>query len=339
MLCYALLKFLPPAFIEQNYSRGFYQWVRKFFDNSFGKLPFPAYYLFVLVIFLIILKWFLHFFKEKPQPFSQRVFVVASFIGFMITLFFVLWGFNYGRIPIDKYLNFSNTPLTTEQLTTETKTTIEHLTTIRNTILKDTGSMPEIIFVNNIEQNSRDALDSTLHTLQYPFSTKIRGRFLFDDMLLFFGIGGQYMPYVGESNVDDAVYYSKKPFYLIHEMAHGNGFTEEATCNFLAYVSCVESGNLSLAYSGEINYLLYLINALQIADTTALNAIKDTMPPNIKKDLQDMALYYKKHTFKTGVIGDNINNIYLKFFGVSDGVKNYDKMVQLVYAWKQKEQN
>ena len=92
VLC--IIKILPPAFIEQNYSRGFYQWVRKFFDNSF-KIAFSCLLsVYFSNFFGIILKWFLHFFKEKPQPFLQRVFVVASFIGFMITLFFVLWGFN-----------------------------------------------------------------------------------------------------------------------------------------------------------------------------------------------------------------------------------------------------
>jgi hypothetical protein len=66
-------------------------------------------------------------------------------------------------------------------------------------------------------------------------------------MLLDIQYRGHYLPFVGEGNVDDAVYYSKKPFYMIHEMAHGNGFTEETDCNFLAYVSCKQSGNLSLA--------------------------------------------------------------------------------------------
>ncbi len=335
-LCFLLLYLLPSSFIEEHYSRGFFLWIRKLLDNTFGKMPFPSYYLFLLVLFLIVLKWFLHFFKEKPQPVVQRLIKIASFAGIMITLFFIMWGFNYGRIPLENQIQLTVKPLTNEQLLAETQTTILILNKIRTSIKKDTNPIPEIVFINNIEQNSRDALDSTLHMFKYPFSTKIRGRFLLEDMFLFVGIGGQYLPYTGEGNVDDAVYYSKKPFYLIHEMAHGNGFTNEAECNFLAYVSCVESGNLSLEYSGELNYLLYLIEALKIKAPDQWEQLKQQMPAALQNDLEAIRKYYLEHTFKSAYFGDKINNYYLKTMGIKEGVKNYDKMIDLVFAWKQK---
>lgn len=335
-ICFLLLCFLPASFIEEYYSRGLFLGIRKLLDNSFGKLPFPSYYLFLIVLFLIVLKWFLHFFKEKPQPVLQRLIKIASFAGIMITLFFIMWGFNYGRMPLENQIQLNVKPLTNEQLLAETQTTILILNKIRTSIKNDTNPIPEIVFINNIEQNSRDALDSTLHTFKYPFSTKIRGRFLFEDMFLIVGIGGQYLPFTGEGNVDDAVYYSKKPFYLIHEMAHGNGFTNEAECNFISYVSCVESGNLSLEYSGELNYLFYLFDALKVKDSANWEAVRAQIPTALKNDLEAIRKYYLEHTFKSAYIGDKINNYYLKIMGIKDGVKNYDKMLDLVYAWKQK---
>ncbi len=305
-------------------------------DNTFGRLPFPSYYFFLLVLLFIILKWFLHFFREKPQPVLQRLFKIVSFAGFMITLFFILWGFNYGRKPMEEKLNLNIQPLTQEQLFTETNATIQQLADIRKMIKKDTNAIPEIVFINNIEQNSRDALDSTLNGFNYAYSSKIRGRFVFEDMFLVFSIGGQYLPFIGEGNVDDAVFYSKKPFYLIHEMAHGNGFTEEAECNFLSYISCTESGNLALEYSGELNYLLYLLSELHSRDEHAYDAVKDFLPAVIKKDLREIKLYNEKHTFKSAFLGDAFNNAYLKMMGVHDGIKNYDRMILLVYAWKQR---
>lgn len=336
VLCYLLLYILPASFIEKYYSDGFFLLVRKVLDNTFGKIPFPVYYLFIGVMLLVILKWFLHFFREKPQPFLQRIFKIASFVGFMITLFFMVWGFNYGRIPVEKKLGLDIQPLTNEQLISETNATVEKLSLIRNKIKKDTTSLPQIIFINKIEDNSRHALNMTLHQYDYAYSEKIRGRFLYDDMLLVFSIGGQYLPYVGEGNVDDAVFYSKKPFYLMHEMAHGNGFTEEADCNFLAYISCVQSNNISLQYSGELNYLLYLFSELRQRDEETFNSTKEKLPKALRNDLRELKQHMEKHTFKSGVIGDVINNAYLKVLGVQDGIRNYDKMVLLVYAWKNK---
>lgn len=122
-LCFLLLYLLPSSFIEEHYSRGFFLWIRKLLDNTFGKMPFPSYYLFLLVLFLIVLKWFLHFFKEKPQPVVQRLIKIASFAGIMITLFFIMWGFNYGRIPLENQIQLTVKPLTNEQLLAETQTT------------------------------------------------------------------------------------------------------------------------------------------------------------------------------------------------------------------------
>ena len=333
-ICYLLLMVLPASFVEKYYSNAFFLFVRNLLDSSIAKIPFPAIYIFIVIVFLLLLKWFLHFFKEKPQPFFQRIFSLTSSIAAFIVFFFVLWGFNYGRIPIEEKLNINPVTISNIQLLEETKFTIKQLENLRKTLKRDTGSLPQIIFINNIETISRDALNKTLQNFSYPYSSKIRGRFVVEDMFLVFSIGGQYLPYVGEANVDDAVFFSKKPFYLIHELAHGNGFTEEATCNFLAYVSCKQSGNVALEYSGELNYLLYLLSELKYRDSVAFDSLILSLPHNIAKDLAEIKQHIAEHTFKTAFFGDLVNNLYLKILGIPDGVKNYDKMLLLVYAWK-----
>lgn len=334
IFCFIWLKLIPSTIIEKYYANGIFIFVRKLLDNTFGKLPFPAYYLFIVFLLFVVIKWFLHFFKEKPDPFSVQLFKVFSFTGFLITWFFAFWGFNYGRISLEEKQQMTIQPLTIEQLTTETKSTVEHISQIRNKIQHDTNNIPQIVFINNIEDNSREALNASLQKFGYKYSNKIRGRFVFDDMFLIFSIGGQYLPFIGEGNVDDAVFYAKKPFYVIHEMAHGNGFTEEAECNFLAYVSCIESNNSALEYCGELNYLSYLLPELRSRDSVTYNNIKTTLPVAIRKDFETMKKHYEIHSFKSSFVGDAMNNIYLKIMGIQDGVRNYDKMLLLVYAWK-----
>jgi hypothetical protein len=90
--CFLLLYMLPATFIETYYSNGIFLFVRKLLDNTFGKLPFPSFYLFLAFLLFIVMKWFLHFFREKPQPVLQRLFKIFSFAGFMITAFYYSLG-------------------------------------------------------------------------------------------------------------------------------------------------------------------------------------------------------------------------------------------------------
>ena len=335
VVCILLRISLPAPFIEKYYSLSLFRIIRNTFDYTFGKLPFPSYYLFLLFLIIIVTKWILHFFREKPEPLPSRLFKIVSFVGFLTTFFFILWGFNYGRIPIEQNLKLNVSEISEIELNTEIDTTVAKLSIIRNSIKNDTSALPQIVFVNNIEENCSHALNEVLSKMKYHTST-VRGRFVIDDMFLVFGIGGQYLPFVGEGNVDDAVFHSKKPFYLIHEMTHGNGFTEEAECNFMAYVACIESDKLPLQYSGELNYLLYLLSALKKSNEMEFEKAILKLPFVIKKDLEEIRLYNLKHDFKIAIIGDAINNIYLKINGVKDGTKNYDKMMLLIYAWKHK---
>ncbi len=334
ILCFVLLYTLPSSFVEQYYATNLFVKIRKLLDNTFGKLPFSSIYLFLGILLIVFINWFLHFFREKPKPFIVRLLNTFSFFGFLTTLFFILWGFNYGRIPLETKQGLQIKPLNNEQLIAETDTTIANLLLIRKNIKDDTGALPQIVFINKIEDNCRTALNATLQQFYYPYSEKLRTRFILDDMLMLFNVGGQYVPFVGEGGVDDAVFFSKKPFYVIHEMAHGNGFTQEAECSFLAYVSCMNSNNKSFQYSAEFNYLLYLLNELKLRDEQTYTSILEKMPLLLKHDLDAYKIHQEEHTFKTGKIGDVINNLYLKTMGVQDGILNYDKMVLLIYAWK-----
>ncbi len=333
--CFLLLYTIPMDMVERYYSQGAFLKIRHFLDISFGQVPFPSYYLFIAFLLLAALKWLAHFFKEKPDPVLTRLFRLISFLGFLTTVFFILWGFNYGRYPLEHRLNLELKPLTSQELFEELDSTVSHLARIRLKIHKDTNVIPQIVFINNIEPNCTNALNVVLADFDFPLS-HVRGRFVMDDMFLFFNVGGQYLPFVGEANVDDAVYHSKKPFYMIHEMAHGNGFTSESDCNFLAYVSCSRSKSLPLQYSGELNYLLYLLEDFKNRDADAADRFRSSMPAAIRNDLTDIRNYYKNHSFKTAVIGEWFNDRYLKILGIEDGTKSYDKMVLLVHAWKLK---
>ena len=100
---------LPAEVIETVYSRGIFQAIRLFIDNTVGLLPFPTVYLFVAGLLFLLLRsirngiQFKGSFKERLGRFGWSFLKFASIVVFP---FLFMWGFNYGRVPIEKQLSF-----------------------------------------------------------------------------------------------------------------------------------------------------------------------------------------------------------------------------------------
>jgi hypothetical protein len=246
-------------------------------------------------------------------------------------LFFVLWGFNYGRIPLEHKLQLKIHPLTTTELVSEIDTVSKELVELRLQMEQDTIPIPESEF--NYETSANDKLTYTLHQWNYK-SERVKGRELFTDILLRFDVGGQYMPYTGEADIDKGVYYYSKPFYMLHEMCHANGFCDEASCNFMAYVAATNFNNDGFQYSVKINYLKYLLGDLHAFDSIQYKTILNNFPVLLRYDIDLLRNHALKHTFRSSFIGEAINNVYLKLMGIPEGTRSYNKMVLLVYAWR-----
>ena len=49
-----------------------------------------------------------------------------------------------------------------------------------------------------------------------------------------------------------------KAFTTAHELAHGFGYGSEASCNFIAYITCMSSRDPAIQYASQFAYLRYL---------------------------------------------------------------------------------
>ncbi|MCB0582976.1 MAG: DUF3810 family protein, partial [Phaeodactylibacter sp.] len=65
---------------------------------------------------------------------------------------------------------------------------------------------------------------------------------------------GLYFPFTGEGHIDAGLHPLQKPYVMAHELAHGYGFGDEGTCNFLGYLACIGSDDPVIAYIGHLNY-------------------------------------------------------------------------------------
>jgi hypothetical protein len=331
-----------PKLIERYYSRGFFIGIRYFLDTTLGWFPLP----FVQVLLIGILIYFvckvsniIRFHETFLDSFKRFSLGIISFCFGVIFFFLVLWGFNYGRVPLEDSIQLTPTPLTLNELKAELKINTQEVVTARQFIPNITDSAIQNYFLPlELESKVRDDLVKLLNELDFPTPGKVRGRQLKPKgILLRFSTAGVYFPWTGESNIDAGLHPIQIPFTMAHEFAHGYGFTDEGTCNFLAYLSCIRSDNPFFQYSGHLSYWRYLASFYRRNDQTGYKNYFKTLPDGMVKDLYSINDNSNKYPDVLPNWRNALYDTYLKTQGIPEGVLSYNRIVMLVKSWREKQ--
>jgi len=181
-------------------------------------------------------------------------------------------------------------------------------------------------------------VEKLLEKLNYPTAGTVRGRQLQPKgILLRFSTAGVYFPWTGESNIDAGLHPIQIPFTMAHEFAHGYGFTDEGTCNFLAYLACIQSENKMFQYSGHLSYWRYLASSYRRFDRENYTAYFKTLPKGIIADLYAIDANSDKYPNILPELRDAAYDTYLKTQGIGEWMKSYSRIVMLVKAWREKD--
>lgn len=329
-----------PAWIEQYYSRGFYLWVRNSFDYTTSLLPFPAIYLFFGIVFLAMareLQQLRYHLRNDSFSFSCSLRKTAGFIGGLVFFFFLLWGLNYNRLPVEDHLGLQLQPLDFREIQTELELETKALIALRPLIAESSPTTPleRGHFPTDLEIHLRENLAKTLANYQYPHQSQVRGRLLHPKgVFLRFSSAGLYFPFVGEGQIDAGLYPIQWPYVMSHEMAHGFGFADEGSCNFWAYLSCTSSPHPAVAYAGHLSYWRSLAIQYQRYEPEQYLAFRQKLPAGIQADLDRINKEMEKYPDFAPRLQPGMYHAYLKAQGIPEGLLNYKRVIMLVHAWR-----
>ncbi len=325
-----------PQYIEQFYSRGVFLGVRWLFDWSLAWLPFPLLFVFYGLVIFYVYKFFKYLFSRQI-PFRNRLLTssqrLLNFTGFGVFSFLMLWGFNYARPNFAQQIGLTiikpDTSALRQELEIAANEAINARKLIENTPLSMEG------FPSDFEGKMRADVSDFLEKNNFNAGGRLRGRQITPDGALFrFGISGIYMPFTGESSIDNALHPLEKPFTMAHELAHGYGWTEEATANFVAYLSCLNSADNYTRYSGLIVYYRYVASNYKRINPEAYKTFRANLPEGFRNDLE--AINQRLMKYPTWFSTNALNDFFLKSQGVTEGVESYARIVVLVYSWRHK---
>lgn len=144
---------------------------------------------------------------------------------------------------------------------------------------------------------------------------------------------GVYSPFTIEANYNGDVQDYVIPFTACHELSHLRGFMQEQEANFIAFLACSKSGEDAFAYSGYLSGWIQCMNVLYKTDYDAWKEVRGTLSPEAEADLRLNREFWAKYDGAIAEVSNKVNDTYLKANGQKDGVKSYNRMVDLIVAY------
>ena len=123
------------------------------------------------------------------------------------------------------------------------------------------------------------------------------------------------------------------PFTVCHEIAHLKGFPKENEANFISFLTCINSDDIFFQYSGYLSGLIYCSNALYREDPEAYVKIKNNFSEGIIRDLTYTNEYWNNYKGFFAKVGENNNNVFLKYTNQPEGTKSYGLVVDLIISY------
>lgn len=328
-----------PMIIEKVYSRGIFLGIRWAIDYLLAWFPLPLLYLFLTGLLVAIFqkswKWI-----KKPMDWRARlisgVMSLGAFVGGTVFLFLFMWGFNYGRVPVEQQMGLEAKPLTLEQLKDELRLETEYIVQLRADIPGITDSaFSEDLLPENLEAQLRKNLKIRLQQYHFPTVGRVRAFNLYPKgIFLRFSSAGLYFPWTGEGHVDAGLHALQIPYVMAHELAHGYGFGDEGTCTFWSYLACVNSDNPMIAYTGHLGYWRELAADFRRAAPEQYLDFRQSLPIGIQKDLDAINANILAYPDILPRLRYVTYDAYLKTQGIKEGMLNYDRVTMLVHAWR-----
>ena len=329
-----------PEIIEQYYSRAAFWSVRIVIDLLLGWLPFPLLYLAAPLLLWWwgrgIVRWYRRAYAHWGAKLLDAALGVLAFFGGLVFLFMFLWGFNYGRLPLEAQLGLELKPLSLDELKEELDYETQQIISLRQAIPgAGEGALGPEALPRKMERLLRDDLERFLTAHGYPTAGRMRAYYIWPQgIFLRFGSAGLYFPWTGQGQVDVGLHPLQKPYVMAHELAHGYGFGDEGTCNFLAFLSGAVSDDPLVAYTAHLGYWRTLAANYRYHEPEPYLGFRENLPRGIQADLDAINETMLRYPDFFPRFRYAAYDAYLRAQGIEEGMLNYDRVIMMARSWR-----
>lgn len=346
---YFLLPYFP-GFTEYICSRGLFKVITVPVGFITSLVPISLTELLVilavpLVIFLIVLLIVkLKKSKKRGRTLLGAGRFVCGTLSIVCLMYMICHGANYYRYPIEKIMALDTS-----------KKTPEFVLAVCAELAKGAAEAHAEL---TVDENGRMVFNESIykelsHTGsgydklvgEYPFlwtSIWRQKPVMLSEPWSYTHITGMYFPFFAECNVNTAQPDFSIPYTAAHESAHSRGIAFENECNFLAFLSCINSEYPEFRYSGYMEAFKYCSNELFAYDIDMWRQAHDMLSDEMIADYNSESEYIHAHEVAVEVGGVSVsvsevsgavNDSFIKVQGVADGGLSYGRVTELILAY------
>ncbi len=314
-----------PEKVESLYAKGLYPYVAALLSALSNLVSFSLWDVFWSLVVLFILYALVLLLRRKLRI-GNSILRVLQFAAILYSFFYLSWGFNYFRQPIEKRLGWTRHIEKKDMF----PAVLDSLISAANNSRVEIKTSDYPVIDSLIEQSYRD--HAAYFGYDYPNGSRLPKTMLYTWFFAKSGVSGYFGPFFNEVHLNGELLPTEYPFVLAHEKAHQFGIPGEAEANFMAWYICAHSGDNRLKYSANIQLLQYFF-----ADPYHHEAIQEFLKRFDKKAMADIMKqrnHWRELRNETlDKAQTSANNAYLKSNKIHDGVMNYNSVVRLTLEW------
>ncbi len=314
--------------IAAKYVSGFAEWysinIYPFITGTMGRLsgiiPFSVAEAAVCILPLIIIADIIHC-RKRLRAVIMHMLLIVSVLFF---LYSANCGVNYHRNTFVDREALSEAEFTEEQLTDFCEYII--------TRLEECGPDHEYPHGRELADEARASMNKLSENYPslggyYPSPKQLA---VLSGAFSAMGVSGIYSPFTVEANINGEMQDMEKPFTACHELSHLKGYMNEGEANYIGWLACIGSEDISFNRSGWLIGWIYAGGALRRIDPERYVRLCEKLPSYAVSEIEDNNIFWTTHETKASEIQDRVNDAYLKANDQKEGIQSYGMLTTLM---------
>jgi hypothetical protein len=331
-----------PELVERYYSQVVYKYLSQLISGLTGLLPISLAELLFIVFIAVTLsglyltiKRIIKYPKDRFKIITGAIANVLIAISLLYFAFIFMWGLNYHRLPFGNIEAISSNRADIEDLEELCRYLISRANYLRNGLEENSdGVMVISTGVRDVLKRAQKGYDAATKIFPELGGTYGNPKGIFFSIAMSYqGVGGIFIPFTGEANVNTNEPDVLLPFTALHEMAHQRGYAREDEANFIGYITAIMHSDRDFQYSGTMLALHHSMGALRRQDYDRFKALREEYSPGVIRDFEDWNRYYTRYEGVISRASNRVNEAYLQANAQRDGVQSYGRMVDLLLAY------